>query len=533
MPYLGREGQFGIRERFQYLASNGDTSVSGADANGITMTFSDGLYIDVFLNGVKLKAGEDYNTNTANTVAGISAMNANDEVEVIAYDAFTVADTVSAADGGTFSGNVAMSGTLSVTGNMTMSADASVGDDLTLGSDAAVINLGADNDVTITHNHNKGVTLNSVDISGLTSINGTDSGSGENYGQIGGRRNFIYNGNTEICQRETSVASLGNGNSGYHVQDRWRFTEQGAPEAEVTMSKSTNSPDGFASSLKFDCTTAESSVAADEQFRLEQRIEGQDLQSWNKGDANARPVTLSFFVNATKTGTNIVTLYDSDNNRSCSKSYTVSSADTWEYKTITFPADTTGAFTNDTGTSLQILFLLMAGSNFTSGTLNTSWNSHVAANSGVGQVNNFDNTANNFHITGIQLELGETATPFEHDCFQDNLLRCRRYFKGWASGVAAYSVVSGGVVTSATQCYLTVLHDVPMRAAPTFAYNGTVYVYDGGVSKTVAAITANYTGDGNGGYVYLQTASGLTQGRSIYLYTDNDEEDRVTMDAEL
>ena len=84
MPYLGREGQFGIRERFQYLASAGDTSVSGADANGVTMTFSDGLYIDVFLNGIKLKAGEDYNTNTANTVAGISAMNVNDEIEVIA-----------------------------------------------------------------------------------------------------------------------------------------------------------------------------------------------------------------------------------------------------------------------------------------------------------------------------------------------------------------------------------------------------------------------------------------------------------------
>ena len=118
MPYLGRQGQFGIRQRFQYLASAGDTSVSGADANGVTMTFSDGLYIDVFLNGIKLKAGEDYNTNTANTVAGISAMNSNDEVEVIAYDAFTVTDTVSAADGGTFSGAVTMNGNNTVGGNL-------------------------------------------------------------------------------------------------------------------------------------------------------------------------------------------------------------------------------------------------------------------------------------------------------------------------------------------------------------------------------------------------------------------------------
>ena len=139
MPYLGREGQFGVRNRFQYLASAGDTSFSGADANGITMTFDAGLYIDVFLNGVKLKAGEDYNTNTANTVAGITALDANDEIEVIAYDAFTVADTVSAADGGTFSGAVTFNG------------DVNVGDDLSLNSDSAVLNFGADSDVTLTH----------------------------------------------------------------------------------------------------------------------------------------------------------------------------------------------------------------------------------------------------------------------------------------------------------------------------------------------------------------------------------------------
>ena len=238
MPYLGREGQFGVRNRFQYLASAGDTSVSGADANGITMTFDDGLYIDVFLNGVKLKAGEDYNTNTANTIAGITALDANDEIEVIAYDAFTVADTVSAADGGTFSGAVTFNG------------DVNVGDDLSLNSDSAVLNFGADSDVTLTHVADTGVTLNSMDISGVTSING---------GQIGGGRNLVYNGDMAVAQRATSSAGIGASN-GYFVQDRWRISV-GALEGRFTMSQDSETPDGFANSMKLDCTTADTDLS--------------------------------------------------------------------------------------------------------------------------------------------------------------------------------------------------------------------------------------------------------------------------------
>jgi len=117
MPYIGRSTDgFGVRNRFLYLASADDTSVSGADANGATLTFTDGAYVDVYLNGVLLKAGTDYNTNTANTIAGLSAMAANDEVTVIVYDVFTVGDMVSATSGGTFVGNVNFSGNIDVDG---------------------------------------------------------------------------------------------------------------------------------------------------------------------------------------------------------------------------------------------------------------------------------------------------------------------------------------------------------------------------------------------------------------------------------
>ena len=106
MPYIGRGPDFGVRSVFHFLASDGDTSVSGADADGKNLSFVDGNFIDVYLNGVRLKSGEDYNTGTANTVAGLSALNANDEVNIVVYDTFTVADTVQASTGGTFSGDI-------------------------------------------------------------------------------------------------------------------------------------------------------------------------------------------------------------------------------------------------------------------------------------------------------------------------------------------------------------------------------------------------------------------------------------------
>ncbi len=117
MPYIGRSTDgFGVRNRFIYLASSGATSVSGADANGATLTFTDGAYVDVYLNGVLLKPTTDYNTSTANTIAGLSALNTNDEVTVVVYDVFTVADMVSATSGGTFVGNVNFSGNIDVDG---------------------------------------------------------------------------------------------------------------------------------------------------------------------------------------------------------------------------------------------------------------------------------------------------------------------------------------------------------------------------------------------------------------------------------
>ena len=220
MPYIGRSTDgFGVRNRFLYLASASDTSVSGADASGATLTFTDGAYVDVYLNGVLLKAGTDYNTNTANTIAGISSMSSNDEVTVIVYDVFTVGDMVSATSGGTFVGNVAMSGTLGVTGATTTAAitasgviktddttdststttgsiqtdgglgvakDVVVGDDLFLKSDSAAIQFGADSEITLTHSHDAGLSLRNSSSTGPVLNIGTTSTSVSDGGFIGG-----------------------------------------------------------------------------------------------------------------------------------------------------------------------------------------------------------------------------------------------------------------------------------------------------------------------------------------------------------
>ena len=314
MPYLGRQGQFGVRDRFQYLAGAGDTSVSGADANGITMTFSDGLYIDVFLNGIKLKAGEDYNTDTANTVAGISAMNSNDEVEVIAYDAFTVADTVSAADGGTFSGNVAMSGTLSVTGATTVTGilktddtteatsttdgslqtdgglsvvkDAVFGDDVKLLSDSSVVSFGADSDVTLTHVADTGLTLSAPSALTEFQIDGDDAGSG------GGPR-LIFN--------RTSDSPADDDYSGTIIWKTENDNNEQVKVAQISV-QTTDVSDGT-EDANFQIATVRNGTQTNGLF-----IEDGGVKIFGAGSEVARTIANNLLVGATSSGADGFTL---------------------------------------------------------------------------------------------------------------------------------------------------------------------------------------------------------------------------------
>ena len=282
-------------------------------------------------------------------------------------------------------------------------------------------------------------------------------------------RNIIINGDMSIAQRATSTASITS--SGYHTIDRWQ-TSIGSM-GTWTQSQSTDVPtgQGFAKSLKMDCTTANGSPSSGNSLTLATNFEGQNLQYLKKGTSSAESTTLSFWVKSNKTGTYIAELMDNDNsNRHINKSYTISSADTWEKKTITFAGDTTGALGNDNGNSFTINFWLGGGSNYTSGTLQTSWGSLTQANRAVGQVNLADSTSNEWYITGVQLEAGTSASDFEFLPVDVNLQRCQRYLYTVTSPTGQGRFASGGFYD--TTGADTIVHfPVEQRAEHSMSYS--------------------------------------------------------------
>jgi len=301
-----------------------------------------------------------------------------------------------------------------------------------------------------------------------------DSIQNAKFSNIVQSKNIIINGGMDLAQRGTSQASITSDNA-IHTLDRYRtrLTTLGT----WTQSQSTTVPSGqgFATSLKMDCTSADASPAAGDRLFITQRFEGQMLQYLKKGTSNAQSLTLSFWVRSNKTGTYICELYDQNNSRHINKSYTISVADTWEKKTITYDGDTTGAFTNDNGNSLECAWWLGAGTTYTSGTLQTSWGSGTNANRAVGQVNLADSTSNDWYITGVQLEAGSVASDFEFLPVDVNLQRCQRYYYRINPNSTSGSIGSAAYYIS-TAVFTMLEFPTSMRTSPSLELaTGTNY----------------------------------------------------------
>ena len=353
-----------------------------------------------------------------------------------------------------------------------------------------------------------------------------------------GSKNIIINGDMSIAQRGTSATGLGNGDSGYHTVDRFKFVENNAPTCEFTQTQSTDVPtgQGFATSLKMDCTTAQGSLAGDDFIYINTSAEGQNLQYLKKGTANALSLTLSFWVKSNKTGTYIFEIIDRDNDRAISKSYTISSASTWEKKTITLDGDTTGTLDNDNARSFEIIFWLLAGANFQSGTLQTSWNTRTTANDAVGQVNLADNTANEWFITGVQLEAGTTASDFEFLPHDVNLQRCYRYcYRINGNATDEQLTSTGGFIFSTSISSINYTFHPPLRAVPTVSESNSLEQVTNAAMSLSSLFDDNQVGDCNSVGVAFGADSGapFTTNTFSNMRLQNTTSAFIEFDAEL
>ena len=290
-------------------------------------------------------------------------------------------------------------------------------------------------------------------------------------------RNLIINGAMNVAQRGTSVADIG-GDADYKTIDRFRLnTSNTAGRLTMSQSSVTDLP-GFANALKLDCTTADTSIASTEVGIIQYRFEGQDLQQLKKGTSSAEPVTVSFYVKGNASATYTCEFEDSDNSyRANSQEFSVTTS--WNRVSLTYVGDTTGTLDDDNAQSMQLNFWFHAGSSFTSGTFaSNTWQTDQTKRVGDNQTSFFDSTDRTLEITGLQMEIGEVATPFENRSFADDLARCQRYFcKTFPTATAPVQnggnngsliAVASGTATAPNRAFSVAFnYPVEMRASPT------------------------------------------------------------------
>ena len=343
-------------------------------------------------------------------------------------------------------------------------------------------------------------------------------------------RNLVINGAMQVSQRSTSDTSVHA--SGFYSCDRFSVFYSAEDELRNTITQSSDGPDGFANSFKIETTTAESAVASDERLYVMYKAEGQDLQSLGYGTSAAKKTTLSFYVKSSVTGTYAVSLYQADGNDVISDTYTINSANTWERKTITFVGNTAAAIANDNSVGITVYFGIMLGSNYTSGS-NSVWAEYSNPNFFAGHAQNGVATTTNatWQITGVQWELGEQATPFEHRSYADEYQKCLRYYWRWTADTA-YDVLGNGGHDVDVTC-LTV-HSLPvtMRTEPTISLTGSFQIRADATNVTPSSTTINRATPWNVELTHT-VADNNFAGKTGRFRTDNDDDAFVEHTAEL
>ena len=312
-------------------------------------------------------------------------------------------------------------------------------------------------------------------------------------------RNIIVNGDMRVAQRGTSFTNISDTGVIGSV-DRMVMVGANLDEFAFAGKQTSDGPDGFTKCFEVDVTTAENALDANDLAYIRYKIEGQDLVPLFNDDGTGKDFTLSFYVKAYQAGTYQLNIYKSTGPRFISKTYTVDASATWQRIEIPFTGDTNTSGMNDnTSVGFQIAWMLVAGTDYTSGSLQNwgGWpgNSGFAAGHAVNVASSADNY---FRITGIQLEAGSVATPFEHLSFQENYLRCARYYLQMTRLPVMSNRLAGYVSCTSR------INPVPMRAVPSLSIAGTItfnsFFYGGGQPTSTTAPGLQNNGDAGAPY---------------------------------
>ena len=358
------------------------------------------------------------------------------------------------------------------------------------------------------------ITVNNSD--GTCSAKLTDNG-----GLQFANRNKIINGEFRVNQRNHSGSA---GHNAYTL-DRWKYAR--SANTEFSTSQSTDTPDGFANSVKLDCIGANGSTGSADYAYFRYHIEGQDLQELNKGTSAAKVATLSFYVKCDITGTFAINVVD-ENSRMCNLTYTVSNTN-WNRYIVTIPADTSGALANNNYTQLSIHFYIIAGSNITSGGSLNSWGAYNSGHLAQGHTANIVSTDHNWYMTGVQLEISDYATPFEHRTYAQELALCQRYFYRLAGDD---TTIATGHQNGAYGIF-PIRYPQEMRAQPTGTAQTVTdaysYYYEGSVARVNSVnLAAHNNRHGN-----LESTSYNTSNGTVGLFRITNSSAYIDISADL
>ena len=348
--------------------------------------------------------------------------------------------------------------------------------------------------------------------------------------QTFGFKNRIINGAMMVDQRNAGSSVTING-IGIFSLDRWKNRANGS--GTYTAQQSTTAPAGFSYSQKYTVATTASSISAGDNYWFIQEIEGYNVADLNWGTANAKPITVSFWVQSSVTGTYSISVSNGTNyNRGYVSTYNITSANTWQYVTITIPGDTTGTWTTSNAGGLTLIFNLGAGSNYQT-TANTWAGAFYQATSSTVQW--ISNSSATFYITGVQVEVGKLATPFDMRDYGNELRMCQRYY--FQQGGSAYNRFGGGIAIgrSSTIAMSPAFFPVPMRVFPTIT---GVNLGSTTLQGTAVSSIATDASETSANYIIgparvVLTLSGLTTGTSYEWESNNNNTTRLTFSAEI